>query len=74
MAVAPKKLDVHDGDVVEIAGRRYDVVPDRQGGLTLEPAITVGVDELRRRHGGRAPTEQEIAEQLPGLLAPDGEG
>lgn len=52
MAVGVKKLDVHSGDVVEIEGRRYDVVPDRQGGLTLEPAITVFVAE---RGASRAP-------------------
>lgn len=60
MAVAPKKLDLHDGDVVEIEGRRYDVVPDKQDGLTLEPAITVTVDELRRRHGTRPLTAEEF--------------
>jgi hypothetical protein len=74
MAVAPKKLDLHDGDVVEIEGRRYDVVPDKQGGLTLEPAITVTMAELDRRHGTRPATQQEIDDQLPGLLPPDGEG
>ena len=40
MAVTAKKLDVHIGDLVEIAGRRYDVVSDKHGGVTLEPAIT----------------------------------
>ncbi len=40
MAVTTKKLDVHIGDVVEIEGRRYDVVSDKEGGVTLEPAIT----------------------------------
>ncbi|MDQ3720015.1 MAG: hypothetical protein M3350_04425 [Actinomycetota bacterium] len=74
MAVALKKLDLHEGDLVEIEGRRYDVVPDKQGGLTLEPAITIGVEELRRSHGERAATQQEIEDQLPGLLPPDGEG
>ena len=29
MAVAAKKLDVKLGDLVEIDGRRYDVVPDK---------------------------------------------
>lgn len=73
MAVEAKKLDVHRGDVVEIEGRRYDVVPDKHGGLTLEPAITVSADELRARHGERAATEQEI-DELFDLLPPDGEG
>lgn len=60
MAVAVKKLDVHQGDVVEIEGRRYDVVSDKQGGLTLEPAITVFADELDRRHGTRSLTAEEF--------------
>ena len=41
MAVAVKKLDVQLGDVVEIDGRRYDIVPDKEGGVALEPAITM---------------------------------
>ena len=55
MAVEVKKLDVRSGDVVEIDGRRYDVVPDKQGGLTLEPAITASVQQLHDRHGTRPP-------------------
>lgn len=60
MATAAKKLDVHQGDLVEIEGRRYDVVSDKQGGLTLEPAITVLADELDRRHGTRPLTPGEF--------------
>jgi hypothetical protein len=32
MAVAAKKLDIKIGDLVEIEGRKYDVVSDKQGG------------------------------------------
>jgi hypothetical protein len=71
MAVVPKKLGV--GDLVEVEGRRYEVVPDRQGGLTLEPAITVTADELDQRHGTRPATQEEIDSQLD-LLPGDGEG
>ena len=71
MAVAPKKLAV--GELVEVDGRRYEVVPDRRGGLTLEPAVTVTVAELDRRHGSRAASQQEIDDQLD-LLPGDGEG
>ena len=71
MAVVPKKLAV--GDLVEVDGRRYEVVPDRRGGLTLEPAVTVTVAELDRRHGSRAASQQEIDDQLD-LLPGDGEG
>lgn len=73
MAVTVKKLDVHSGDVVEIEGRRYDVVPDKQGGLALEPAITIFAAELHKRHGTRPATQEEIDEQFD-LLPPDGEG
>jgi hypothetical protein len=73
VAVAPKKLDVQLGDLVEIDGRRYDVVHDRQAGLTLEPAITVSVAELDRRHGARPASQEEIDTQLD-LLPGDGEG
>jgi len=73
MALEVKKLDVRSGDLVEIDGRRYDVVPDKQGGLTLEPAITVTVAELHRRRGTRPATQKEIESQLD-LLPGDGEG
>lgn len=73
MAVAPKKLDVHVGDLVEIDGGRYEIVPDKQGGLTLEPAITVTVAELDLRHGTRPASQEEIDSQLD-LLPRDGEG
>jgi hypothetical protein len=73
MAVEIKKLDLRIGEVVEIDGRRYEVVPDRQDGLTLEPAITVSAAELDRRHGTRPATREEIDTQLD-LLPGDGEG
>ena len=73
VAVAPKKLDVHVGDLVEIDGRRYEIVPDKQGGLTLEPEVGVTVAELDQRHDTRPATQQEIDDQL-GLLSGDGEG
>lgn len=73
MAVAPKKLDIHAGDLVEIEGDRYEVVPDKRGGLTLEPAVTISATELDRRHGTRPATEEEIEAQL-GRLPRDGEG
>jgi hypothetical protein len=73
MAVAPKKLDIHAGDLVEIEDQRYEVIPDKHGGLTLEPAVTVTVSELDRRHGTRPATQEEIEAQL-GHLPGDGEG
>lgn len=61
-----KKLEVGVGDVVEIDGRRYDVVPDKQGGVTLEPAITKTVEEIRAEQGGRALTDTEFQEYFGG--------
>jgi hypothetical protein len=71
MAVAPKKLSV--GDVVEVEGRKYDVVPDRAGGVTLEPAVTQSVDEIHGELGGRRLTSEEF-DELFGHLPSDGEG
>jgi hypothetical protein len=73
MAGGVKKLDVELGDVVEIGGRRYDVVPDRQGGVALEPAITSSVADIHREHGGRPLTPGEF-DELFGDLPSDGEG
>ena len=73
MAVTAKKLDVHIGDVVEIEGRRYDVVSDKEGGVTLEPAITKTADEVFAEFGGRALTSEEFEDYFGGVPA-DGEG
>ena len=73
MAVEAKKLDLRIGDVVEIDGRRYDVVSDGEGGVALEPVITVTSRELHERHGTRPATE-EAFERLFGELPTDGEG
>jgi anaerobic selenocysteine-containing dehydrogenase len=73
MAVAAKKLDVEVGDLVEIEGRRYDVVSNIAGGVRLEPAITKTVAELRAERGGRALTAEEF-DELFGDLPRDGEG
>jgi hypothetical protein len=73
MAVAVKRLDVNLGDVVEIDGRRYDVVSDKAGGVALEPAITVFCDELHERHGTRPISQEEFDERF-GDAPSDGEG
>ena len=73
VAVAAKKLNVSLGDVVEIDGRRYDVVSDKEGGVTLEPAITVSAEELHERDATRPVTQEEF-EELFGDLPADGEG
>lgn len=73
MAVEAKKLDLRIGDLVEIADCRYDVVSDREGGVALQPAITVSSAELQERHGTRPATQEEF-ERLFGELPTDGEG
>ena len=73
MAVTTKKLDVHIGDVVEIEGRRYDVISDKEGGVTLEPAITKTVAEIHAEHGERQLSSEEF-EELFGEIPADGEG
>jgi hypothetical protein len=72
MAVAPKKLSI--GDVVEIDGRRYDVVPDKAGGVTLEPAITQTVAEIHAELGGRPLTSEEFDELFGDLPREAGRG
>ena len=73
MAVAVKKLDLHAGELVEIDGRRYEVVPDKTGGLTLEPPITP-TSELHAERGWE-PASAEDFERLTADDAPaDGEG
>ena len=73
MAITAKKLNVKVGDVVEIDGRKYDVVSDEHGGVTLEPTITKTVAELREQRRGRRLTPGEF-EELFGDLPRDGEG
>lgn len=71
MAVTAQKLKI--GQEVEVDGRLYEVVPDQERGVTLEPAITVSSDELIRRSGGRPATPEEI-EAWFGDIPSDGEG
>jgi hypothetical protein len=74
MATAVKKLDLHVGELVEIDGRRYEVVPAREGdGLTLEPPITP-VSELHAERGWTAASDEEFQRMMAGAEPPDGEG
>jgi hypothetical protein len=73
MAIAVKKLDLHVGELVEIDGRRYEVVPAREGdGLALESPITP-VSELYAERGWK-PASAEDFERIAGDLPSDGEG
>ena len=51
------QLKVDSGHVLEIDGRLYDVVPDKQGGATLEPAITMTADEILVAQAARPLTD-----------------
>jgi hypothetical protein len=73
MAVAAKKLDIKIGDLVEIEGRQYDVVSDKQGGIALEPAITKTVAEILAEESLTPMSKEEFEEQF-GHLPSDGEG
>ncbi len=73
MATAVKKLNLTIGEVVEIAGRRYEVVPDREGGLTLEPPITP-VSELYPERGWEAAPEEDFRRLTADDEPADGEG
>jgi hypothetical protein len=66
-------LDVKIGDLVEIGGRKYDVVSDKHGGVALEPAITKTVAEIHAEHGERQLSREEF-EELFGHIPSDGEG
>jgi hypothetical protein len=74
MATGVKKLDVHVGELVEIDGRRYEVVPARDGGgLTLEAPITP-VAELDAERGWKPASEEDFKRLTADDEPPDGEG
>lgn len=72
MAVATQRLTI--GQVVEIDGRLYDVIPDKEGGAALESAITFSVDDIHRLTGGRPATPEQLAAFRRRIQPPDGEG
>lgn len=72
MATVVKKIELEIGEIVEVGDRRYEVVPDRQGGLTLEPPITP-VSELEEKWGTK-PASAEDFERVAGDFPTDGEG
>ena len=72
MATAVKRLDLTIGELVEIAGRRYEVVPDREGGVTIEPAITPA-GQLHAQQGTK-PASAEDFERLSADVPYDDEG
>lgn len=73
MATAVMKLDLRVGELVEVGGRRYEVVPDRTGGLTLEPPITP-VSELYMERGWKPASEEDFERLTAYDTTPDGAG
>ncbi len=72
MVTAVKRLDLTVGELVEIAGRRYEVVPDREGGVTIEPPITPTAQLHAQR--GTKPASEEDFERLSADVPYDAEG
>ena len=68
----PARFSVDIGDLLEIDGRLYDVVPDKQRGATREPAITITADEILAGRGLH-PLTAEGFETYLGDLPSDGE-
>ena len=73
MTTAVKKLDLAIGELVEVGGRRYEVVPDREGGLTLEPPITP-ISELYAERGWESASEEDFNRLTADDEPADGEG
>ena len=73
MATVIRKLDIEIGELVEIAGRRYEVVPDKAGGLTIEPPITP-VSELYAERGWQPASEEDFKRLTAEDTPADGEG
>jgi hypothetical protein len=71
--MAPTAHKLRIGQLVEVDGRLYDLVSDKEGGVTLEPAVTISSVELIRRSGGRPATLEEV-ETWFGDIPSDGEG
>ena len=71
MATAVKRLDLEIGEIVEAGGRRYEVVPDRHEGLTLEPPIAP-MAKLEKSWGTR-PASAEDFERVAGDFPTDDE-
>lgn len=72
MATAVKRLDLTVGELVEIAGRRYEVVSDREGGVTIEPPITPAAQLHAQR--GTEPASEADVERLFADVPYDDEG
>jgi hypothetical protein len=72
MATVVKKLNLEIGEIIEVAGRRYEAVPDRDGNLVLEPAITP-VSELHAKRGTK-PASTEDFERVSAGIPYDNEG
>jgi hypothetical protein len=73
MATSVRRIDLEAGELLEVAGRRYEAVPDREGGLVLEPAITP-VSELHEERGWEPASADDFERLSAEDEQPDGEG
>jgi len=71
---AIRKLDLEVGEIVEVDGRRYEVVPARDHqGITLEPPITT-MAEIDRIYGWRPVSREEFDRLSAGIPTDDDQG
>ncbi len=73
MATGVKRFDLEVGELVEVGKRRYEVVPGRAGGLTLEPPITP-VSELYAERGWKPASEEDFERLTADDASSDEEG
>jgi hypothetical protein len=68
---AIRKLDLEVGEIVEVDGKRYEVVGSRDGEtLWLEPAV-VPMDELHEMRGTKPVSQEEFDRLSAGLPTDD---
>jgi len=73
VATVIRKVDLKVGELIEIDGKKYEVVPAANGdGIDLEPPITP-MAELDRLWGTRPGSKKEF-DRLNADLPNDGEG
>jgi hypothetical protein len=70
---AIRKVDLKVGEIVEIDGIRYEVVPVPERCEVMIEPVVITVAEMDRMYGGE-PLSQEEFDRLSAGLPTDGEG
>lgn len=70
---AIRKLDLEVGEILEIAGQRYEVVASRDSRVHWLEAAVITTAEMHEMRGTR-PVSQEEFDRLSAGLPSDGEG